>query len=134
MGREEQTLSHIPEESLFLASEMNGQMLSVEWGDWLLPRGLGHSPGRVLQGTMESWKHMDRARWGRGVDRNGGSLADQWGCPLAWAVAAQWLLVVLGGPGQTLVWASLAQTGSGAPGPKRRAGNKELPYPRPLHK
>lgn len=103
MGREEQTLSHIPEESLFLASEMNGQMLSVEWGDWLLPRGLGHSPGRVLQGTMESWKHMDRARWGRGVDRNGGSLADQWGCPMAWAVAAQWLLVVLGGPGQTLV-------------------------------
>lgn len=69
MGREEQTLSHIPEESLFLASEMNGQMLSVEWGDWLLPRGLGHSPGRVLQGTMESWKHMDRARWGRGRGR-----------------------------------------------------------------
>lgn len=37
---------------------------------------------------------------------------------MAWAIAAQWLQVFSGGPGQPLGWASWAQTGSGAPGPK----------------
>lgn len=52
-------VSHIPEESLFLAKEMNGQMPLLS-GNWLLPKGLGFWAGRVLLGTTGLWKHMDR--------------------------------------------------------------------------
>lgn len=41
---------------------------------------------------------------------------------MAWAIAAQWLQVFSGGPGQPLVWASWAQTGSGPPRSKWRVG------------
>ena len=49
----------------------------------------------------------------------------QWGSPMAWAIAAQWLQVFSGGPGQPLGWASRAQPGSGAPGPKWSGGEKQ---------
>lgn len=59
------SFSHIPEESLFLANEMNGQM-PLSSGNWHLPKALGLWPGKVLLGTMGPWKHMDRIGWEEG--------------------------------------------------------------------
>lgn len=78
---------------------------------------------------MGPWKHMDRMGWGSGVDKNGAAWLYQWWGPMAWAIAAQWLQVFSGGPGQPLGWANWAQPGSGALGPKWRRGNKGLLYP-----
>lgn len=82
MGWEEQmSVSHIPEESLFLANEMTRQMPSIEWR-LASPQGSGH---RVLEAHGQD-------RWGRGVDRNGAAWLHQWGggshgmghhCPMA---------------------------------------------------
>lgn len=48
---------------------------------------------------------------------------------MAWAIAAQWLRVFSGGPGQPLGWASWVQPGSGVPGPKRNGEDKEAALP-----
>lgn len=53
----------------------------------------------------------------------------QWEDPTAWAIAAQWLRVFSGGPGQPLGWASWAQPGSGVPGPKWSWGEQGAALP-----
>lgn len=101
-------------------------------GDWLLPKGLGLCPGRVLQGTIRSWKHVDRTggeeewigmgaawlhQWGGGVPWHGPSLPNGSKCflgglgsPLAGQAGPRLAVgprtrVEGGGKGAALVWA-----------------------------
>lgn len=95
-------------------------------GDWLLPKGLGLCPGRVLQGTIGSWKHVDRTGGEEEWMGMGAAWLHQWGGggPMAWAITAQWLQVFSRGPGQPLGWAGWAQTGSGAQDPSGGWGER----------
>lgn len=125
MGQRNKCRSHIPEESLFLANEMNGQMPSVKWR-LASPQRLGALSGKGPPGDHQVLEARGQDRWGRRVDRNGGSLAAPMGRggPMAWAITAQWLQVFSRGPGQPLGWAGWAQTGSGAQDPSGGWGER----------
>lgn len=121
---------HIPEESLFLANEMHGQMSSV-CGNWLLSKGLGLWPGRVFLGTMGPWKHMDRTGWGRGVDRNGGSLAAHGGERTPWhgPLLPNGSEYFLGGLGSPLAGQAGSNLAVGSQDLSGMGRTRRLPYP-----
>lgn len=68
------SFSHIPEESLFLANEMNGQMPSVKW-ELASPQSLGALARKGPPGDHGALEAHGQDRVGRGVNRTGGSLA-----------------------------------------------------------